>query len=163
MWCENGIVFLRPPQAPAGVFPEGAGSLPSLLRSRSPSALSERDHLFTGRCDLVIPPLSRNLPRSLEQQEEIGAPTKAAALLKKATILPRVPADGESEKERKKERQRDCDEVVKSVERLKIIQGSALRADALTALTCPHLSAYSVLVTSRYLAILEEHDNRRIH
>lgn len=77
LWCENGIVFLRPLQAPAGVFPEGAGSLPSLLRSRPPSALSERDHLFTGRCDLVISPLSRNLLRSLERQEEIGAPTKA--------------------------------------------------------------------------------------
>lgn len=65
LWCENGIVFLRPPQAFAGVSltPEGAGSL-FRLRSRAPSVLSERDHLFTGRCDLVILPLSRNLPLS---------------------------------------------------------------------------------------------------
>lgn len=66
LWCENGIVFLRPPQASTGVFltPEGTGSL-FRLRSRVPSVLSERDHLFTGRCDLVIPPLSRDLPRLL--------------------------------------------------------------------------------------------------
>lgn len=74
---------------------------------------------------------------------------------------PRVPAkarrrcDRKREKERDRrpssERQRDRDEVVKSVGRLKIIQGSALRADALAALTCPHLSAYYVPITSRYL------------
>lgn len=58
---------------------------------------------------------------------------------------------------RRTERQRDHDEVVKSVERLKIIQGSALRADALTTLTCPHLFAYDVPVIPRYLADLEEH------
>lgn len=48
---------------------------------------------------------------------------------------------GEGEREKDEARGRDCDEVVKSVGRLKIIQGSALRADALAALTCPHLSA----------------------
>lgn len=66
LWCENGIVFLRPPQTFTGVFltPEGAGSL-SRFQSRAPSVLSERDHLFTGRCDLVIPPLSRDLPHLL--------------------------------------------------------------------------------------------------
>lgn len=65
LWCENGIVFLRPAQAPP-VFPRRpreSGSL-SRLRPRAPSALSEKDHLFTGRCDLVIPPLSRDLPRT---------------------------------------------------------------------------------------------------
>ncbi|CAL1675107.1 unnamed protein product [Lasius platythorax] len=107
LWCENGIVFLRPPQAPADVFPEGAGSLPRLLRSRSPSALSERDHLFTGRCDLVIPPLSRDLPRSpLNSRRKSAQPTKAdeegSSPSSKATT--RVHADGDSEKEREREK-----------------------------------------------------------
>lgn len=62
LWCENGIVFLRPPQtfADVSLTPEGTGSL-FRLQSRASSVLSERDHLFTGRCDLVIPPLSRDL------------------------------------------------------------------------------------------------------
>lgn len=69
LWCENGgIVFLRPPQAHrrrSRLTPEGAAAALSLLSRllswTTPSALSGRDHLFTGRCDLVIPPLSRDL------------------------------------------------------------------------------------------------------
>lgn len=161
MWCENGIVFLRPPQATAGVFPEGAGSLPRLLRPRSPSALSERDHLFTGRCDLVIPPLSRNFPRSLllNSKRKSAHRRRQQPFSRKQRSCRECPRTVKVKKreKRRKKRQRDCDEVVKSVERLKIIQGSALRADALTALTCPHLSAYNVI--SRYLADpLEEHE-----
>lgn len=66
---ENGIVFLRPPQATAfldaqkGEAQEGTVSSPPPPPPRAPPhlrlpALSGRDHLFTGRCDLVIPPLS---------------------------------------------------------------------------------------------------------
>jgi len=84
---------------------------------------------------------------------------------KAAALSSKVSANGEKEKKRERKRERegirngkgDCDEVVKSVGRLKIIQGSALRADALAALTCPHLSAYYVPITSRYLADPEEH------
>lgn len=67
-----------------------------------------------------------------------------AALLDRAALAENARERKEKEKERderRTERQRNRDEVVKSVERLKIIQGSALRADALAALTCPHLSA----------------------
>lgn len=49
---------------PPVFFPREQARFLVSLRSRSPPALSERDHLFTGRCDLVIPPLSRDLPRS---------------------------------------------------------------------------------------------------
>jgi len=47
LWCENGIVFLRPPRAFAGVSltPEGAGSL-FRLRSRAPSRYYPREITF---------------------------------------------------------------------------------------------------------------------
>ncbi|KAG7202694.1 hypothetical protein KM043_009868 [Ampulex compressa] len=71
LWRENGIVFLRPPQAPPCFSTPGGetflafGPTFDLRLSRGPPApaLSGRDHLFTGRCDLVIPPLSRDPPR----------------------------------------------------------------------------------------------------
>lgn len=74
LWRENGIVFLRPSQAAA--FPNARGSQGTvssssfleLLHLRLP-ALSARDHLFTGRCDLVIPPLSRGPPTNTEQED----------------------------------------------------------------------------------------------
>lgn len=122
------------------------------LRSRSPLALSERDHLFTGRCDLVIPPLSRDLPRSPSNSRRKSAHRrrrrmkKAAALLESNDLARECPWTVKVKKrwKRRTERQRDHDEVVKSVGRLKIIQGSALRADALTTLTCSHSSAYTM-------------------
>lgn len=88
--------------------------LEHLLHLRLP-ALSGRDHLFTGRCDLVIPPLS------------LG------------NVPPSTRTGGEEEEENEDEDERiwkggGRDEVVKSLGRLKIIQGSSLRADALPAL-----------------------------
>lgn len=150
---------------PPVFFPREQARFLVSLRSRSPPALSERDHLFTGRCDLVIPPLSRDLPRSPLNSGRKSAHRrrrmkKAAALLESNDLA--ESARGRWTWKREEEGERDHDEVVKSVERLKIIQGSTLRADALTTLTCPHLFAYDVPVTPRYLAYPRPRGARRI-
>lgn len=97
---------------------------------------------------------------------------RAAALLDRAALARgrregRGGGERESEREREKrrtERQRNRDEIVKSVERLKIIQGSALRADALAALTCPHfirvLCPYNAAISRRPCGARQSEDLR---
>lgn len=177
LWCENGIVFLRPPQTFAGVSPtpEGAGSL-FRLRPRAPWYYPREITFLPVVATSSFHPYLETSPISCSTARGNGAPRKvneegssSSSPSRSCPHSPRMPANEEKKRKRKRrrererrqtERQRNRDEVVKSVERLKIIQGSALRADALAALTCPHLSAYYVPITSRYLADPEEHDSR---
>lgn len=86
-----------------------------ILRLRLP-ALSGRDHLFTARCDLVIPPLSRELPPCSAKRES----------RKKKKKQQRIEGSLDRAECRRRETEHR-DAVVKSVGRLKIIQGSSLR------------------------------------
>lgn len=179
LWCENGIVFLRPPQTFAGVSPtpEGASSL-FRLRSRAPWYYPREITFLPVVATSSFHPYLETSPISCSTARGNGTPRKvneegssSSSSSPSRSCRTRRECPRTEKKKRKRqrrrgrekrqtERQRNRDEVVKSVERLKIIQGSALRADALAALTCPHLSAYYVPITSRYLADPEEHDSR---
>lgn len=109
-----------------------------IIRERSPFYRSLRPRHSTL--------ISRPSPCSpFEQQEEIGAPTKAAAPPREQRS-PRVLR--ESEKERKK-----ADGIVTRSWNpwgdWKLYRDRPLRADDLTALTCPHFSAYHIPVSRR--------------
>lgn len=125
LWRENGIVFLRPPQAAA--FPDARGSqgaVSSPAAASSGSSTSGCRHYPAEITFLPVVATSSFLPY-------LGTPhEKGGGLARRRRRISRQrgwsgPNRGETEHR---------DEVVKSVGRLKIIQGSSLRADALVSL-----------------------------
>lgn len=146
---ENGIVFLRPPQATAFLDPpEGRGARGNRFQSSSSSSSTS-----TPPAAGIIRPRSP-FYRSLR-------PRHSSLISGK-----RFPLHEEEEEEEDEDEDEgsgslagkggDRDEVVKSLGRLKIIQGSSLRADALPALkeTSNLLPPAIAQGTDRSLAVL---------
>lgn len=118
---ENGIVFLRPPQATAFLDAQKGGN-----RFQSSSSSSSSTSSTFG---------CRHYPAEITFLPVVATSSFLPYLWE--TFPP--PREGEEEEENEDEDERiwkggGRDEVVKSLGRLKIIQGSSLRADALPAL-----------------------------
>lgn len=143
---ENGIVFLRPPQATA--FLEGRGARGNRFQSSSSSSSTSGCRHYPAEITFLpvvatssfLPYLWETFPppRELEEEEE---------------------EEDEDEDEGSGSlagKGGDRDEVVKSLGRLKIIQGSSLRADALPTLkeTSNLLPPAIAQGTDRSLAVL---------
>lgn len=106
LWCENGIVFLRPPQTFAGVSltPEGAGSL-FRLRPRAPWYYPREITFLPVVATSSFHPYLETSPISCSTARGNGAPKKAK-MRKAAALLDRA-ALAENARERREKEKRE--------------------------------------------------------